>query len=103
MTDGFWYPFPPRKGPGVRIRQREGKSGKEKDFSERTTKLRSGKRFDIRDALRRCRRDDVVAVAGHENVVLDADADAANFLGRRLVVAVDVDAGLDCQDHPRFE
>src|SRR6476620_8979186 len=40
-----------------------------------------------------------VAVGGDEDVVLDADADAAQLLGDEQVVLLEVEAGLDRQHH----
>src|SRR6266702_1619835 len=43
---------------------------------------------------------DLIAGRGHEDVVLDADADAAHFFRGALVVVGHIEAGLDGEDHP---
>lgn len=43
--------------------------------------------------------EDLAAVLGDRDVVLDADADAAELLGDQQVGALEVEAGLDGEDH----
>ena len=45
------------------------------------------------------RREVLVAVLGDQDVVLDAHADAAELLGRQLVVGLEVQPGLHREDH----
>src|SRR5262245_12244600 len=66
--------------------------------------LRGGAQgFDLLDLLRHGRRQHLDAARGHQDVVLDADADAAKGLRDVVGVGGDVQSGLDGEHHAGLE